>query len=101
MRFLVDVMLWKPGVQFYVCTLQVVLAAALKGTTCHSLAGINRFRNQCVLDSNVDAHMATEPLQQRSLFTRVVFIEECFMLSASFLGEMECQLRLGVSDTSL
>ena len=99
-KFFEEVMKWKHGVEFHVCTLQVVLAAALGGTTCHFLAGINPFRSHCVAESNLDAHMASEPLQSRLLFSRVVLIEECFMLSAGFLAEMECQLRVGVSDTS-
>ena len=64
------------------------------------LAGINPFHHPCVVESNLDAHLASEPLQERVFFTRVILIEECFMLSAALLGEMESKLRLAAPDGS-
>ena len=79
---------------FDVCTLQVVLAAALQGAACHFLSGINPVRQHGAVESSVYAHMASEHLQGRAFFTRVVLTEEWCMLSAALLGEVASNLRL-------
>ena len=98
--FFEEVMKWSIGVQFHVCTLQLMLASILGGSTVHHLAGLTPFWKSTVLDSNLDAHLASEPVQSRLLLCRVIFIEEVFMLSAQFTAEVECQIRNGVSETS-
>ena len=98
--FFTEVMKWSLGVDFHVCTLQVMLASILGGSTVHHLAGLTPFSKQSVLESNIDAHLASEPLQSRLLLCRVIFIDEVFMLSAQFLAQVESELRNGVSDTS-
>ena len=98
--FFTEVMKWKQGVDFHVCTLQVMLASILGGSTVHHLAGLTPFSSKSVLESNIDAHIASEPLQCRLLLCRVIFIDEVFMLSAQLLAEVESEIRNGVSETS-
>ena len=53
-----------------------------------------------MVEHTLDAHLASEPLQKRVFFARVVLIGECFMLSAALLGEMESKLRMAAPDSS-
>ena len=98
--FFIEVMHWSLGVEFHVCTPQVMLASILGGTTVHHLAGRNPFSSKSVIESNLDAHLASEPLQSRLLLCRVIYIDEVFTLSAQFLAEVESAVRNGVSETS-
>ena len=41
--FFTEVMNWTLGVEFHVCTLQVMLASILGGSTVHHLAGLTPF----------------------------------------------------------
>eukprot|EP00959_Pyramimonas_sp_CCMP1952_P368434 7717526-Pyramimonas_sp.AAC.1 len=93
-------MKWTRGVEFHVCTLQVKLAAELGGSTVHFLAGLNPFMKSAVVESNVDAHVTSQPVQSRCLLCRVILIDEVFMLSSQLLAEVENQIRNGVSDAS-
>jgi hypothetical protein len=96
-----EVMGWSMGVQFHVCTLQVALAAVLGGNTVRHLAGISPFMKSAVMESNLDAHMTSEPVQCRLPLTRVIFIDEVFMLSAPLFADVECQIRNSTTDTSM
>ena len=53
-----------------------------------------------MVENTLDAHLASEPLQKRLFFTRVVLIEECFLLTAALLGEMVSELQLTTPDSS-
>ena len=99
-RFFEEVMCWKKGLQFHVCTLQAALAAGLGAETCHHVCGINPFARFKVNDSNMDAYTSGESVQTRFLLTRWLLVDEVFMLSAQLFAEMECCVRGAISDTS-
>ena len=74
--FFTEVMKWSMGVEFHVCTLQVMLASIIGGSTVHHLAGLTPFSKLSASESNIDAHLASQPLQSRLLLTRVILLDE-------------------------
>ena len=83
LRFFEEILEYKRGVHYHVCTLQAFLAADLGGETMHHLAGINPLIRGYDEDR---AAAAQESTQTRFLLARWLIIDELFMNSAILLA---------------
>ena len=86
-ELLTDVLGFTQGVEFQYTALQGIMAAQYDGVTLHTLLGLDK-RQQAVDGAR------HERLTRTIQHLRWLVIDEASMLSAHFLAEVECKLRL-------